>query len=155
MFADNPMPIYQLATCMLCCGEHRTGCPPGATLGVDQDYITDVHTRAAGLQLGEVLANSEVERGNGLTIVTEGTQFPISFWRFHQIAGMAALCHSSVWRYYNYPEISVHSLSEQGAHARYIAFYLFKSKENTMHMVRPVQGARICLNAKLWAHCYQ
>ena len=58
---------------------------------------------------------------------------------------MAALCHCSVWRYYNYPEISIHSLSEQGANARYIAFYLFKSKENTRHMVRPVQGARICL----------
>ena len=44
---------------------------------------------------------------------------------------MAALCHSSVWRYYNYPEISIHSLSEQGAHARYIPFYLFKSKETS------------------------
>ena len=35
MFADNPMPIYQLVTCMLYCGEHRAGYPPGATLGVD------------------------------------------------------------------------------------------------------------------------
>ena len=56
---------------------------PGLPLALTQDYITDVHTRAAGLQLGEVLVDSEVERGNGLTIVTEGTQLPISFWRFH------------------------------------------------------------------------
>ena len=83
MFADNQMPIYQLVTCMLCCGEHRAGTLPGLPLALTQDYITDVHTRAAGLQLGEILADSEVERGNGLTIVTEGTQVPISFWRFH------------------------------------------------------------------------
>ena len=56
---------------------------PGLPLALTQDYITDVHTRAAGLQLREVLADSEVERGNGLTIVTEGTQLPILFWRFH------------------------------------------------------------------------
>ena len=56
---------------------------PGLPLVLTQDYITDVHTRAAGLQLGEILADSEVERGNGLTIVTEGTELPISFWRFH------------------------------------------------------------------------
>ena len=83
MFADNPMPIYQLVTCMLCCWEHRAGTLPGLPLALTRDYITDVHTRAAGLQLGEILADSEVERGNGLTIVTEGTQLPISFWRFH------------------------------------------------------------------------
>ena len=56
---------------------------PGLPLALTQDYITDVHTRAAGLQLREVLADSEVERGDGLTIVTEGTQLPILFWRFH------------------------------------------------------------------------
>ena len=83
MFADNPMPIYQLVTCMLCCGEHRAGTLPVLPLALTQDYITDVHTRAAGLQLGEILVDSEVERGNCLTIVAEGTQLPISFWRFH------------------------------------------------------------------------
>ena len=83
MFADNPMPIYQLVTCMLCCGEHRAGTLPRLPLPLTQDYITDVHTRAAGLELGEILADSEVEHGNSLTIVTEGTQLPISFWRFH------------------------------------------------------------------------
>ena len=56
---------------------------PGLPLVLTQDYITDVHTRVAGLHLGEVLADNEVERGNGLTIVTEGTQLPVSFWRFH------------------------------------------------------------------------
>ena len=84
MFADNPMPIYQLVTCMLCCGEHRAGYPPGATLCVDPGlHHRCAHTGAWLATERQILADSEVERGNGLTIVTEGTQLPISFWRFH------------------------------------------------------------------------
>ena len=148
--------ISWLHACSVAKSTGLAGYPPGATLGVDPGlHYRCAHTGGWLATERQILADSEVERGNGLTIVTEGTLLPISFWRFHLKAGMAALCHCSVWRYYNYPEISIHSLSEQGAHARYIAFYLFKSKENTRHMVRPVQGARICLNAKLWAHCYQ
>ena len=148
--------ISWLHACSVAKRTGLAGYPPGATLGVDPGlHHRCAHTGGWLATERQILADSEVERGNGLTIVTEGTQLPVSFWRFHYIAGMTALCHCSVWRYYDYPEISIHSLSEQGAHARYIAFYLFKSKENTRHMVRPVQGARICLNAKLWAHCYQ
>ena len=83
MFADNPMPIYQLVTCMLCCGEHRAGYPPGATLGVDLGLHHRCAHSSGWLATGRGFVDSEVERGNGLTIVTEGTQLPISFWRFH------------------------------------------------------------------------
>ena len=84
MFADNPMPIYQLVTCMLCWGEHRAGYPPGATLGVDPGlHHRCAHTGGWLATERQILADSEVERGNGLTILTEGTQLPISFWRFH------------------------------------------------------------------------
>ena len=55
---------------------------PGLPLALTQDHRC-AHSGGWLATGRQVLADSEVERGNGLTIVTEGTQLPISYWRFH------------------------------------------------------------------------
>ena len=53
MFADNPMPICLSAGYMHALLRRAQGLAtlPGLPLALTQDYITDVHTRAAGLQV--------------------------------------------------------------------------------------------------------
>ena len=76
--------ISWLHACSVAKSTGLAGYPPGATLGVDPGlHHRCAHTGGWLATERQILADSEVERGNGLTIVTEGTQLPISFWRFH------------------------------------------------------------------------
>ena len=76
--------ISWLHACSVAKRTGLAGYPPGATLGVDPGlHHRCAHTGGWLATKRQILADSEVKRGNGLTIVTEGTQLPISFWRFH------------------------------------------------------------------------